>query len=170
MKMHIKLQKVPQRNTFGHFWQYEVPGTLYSSYGANSKCAGKLWPRRVERWVKIWNPTLWGRNGGFWCGRVAQNLESQPIDLRWKSKILCNFHKKVSVRSRVCCTALIWSTLESSDPGSSNGGSNFIFRRFGANLITFKVFGLPRIMNPIWIHDPGQLEHFKSNEVGSKAS
>ena len=138
---------MPQRNVFEHFCLSDVPGTLYSSYGANSKCAGKPWPWRIQWWVKLHFPTLWGRHGGFWCRRVAQNLESQPIDLRWKLKIWCNFHKKASIRPRVCRTALIRSALESFDPGASNGGSNFISRHFGVDMVAFHVAGLPRISN-----------------------
>ena len=69
------------------------------SYDINSKCAGKLWPWRIQWWVKLYFPTLWGRHGGFWSRRMPQNLESQPIDFKWKSKIWCDFHKKVVIRS-----------------------------------------------------------------------
>ena len=48
------------------------------SYGANSKCAGKLWLWRIEWCIKPANPTLWGRRGGFWSRWMAQNIESCP--------------------------------------------------------------------------------------------
>ena len=56
-----------------------------------------------------------------------------------------DFHKTVVIRSSVCRTILIRRALENPDPGASNGGSNFIFRRFGADLVTFKVAGVTRI-------------------------
>ena len=40
---------------------------------------------------------------------------------------------------------LIRRALENPDPGASNGGSNFIFRHFGADMAAFEVAGCPRI-------------------------
>ena len=58
-----------------------------------------------------------------------------------------DFHKIVVIRSSVCRTILIRRALESSDPGASNGVSNFIFRRFGADMAAFEVDGWPRVSN-----------------------
>ena len=41
----------------------------------------------------------------------------------------------------MCRKVLIRSALESSDPRASNGGSNFTFRHFGADMATFEVAG-----------------------------
>ena len=49
------------------------------SYDINSTYAGKPWPWRIRRWVKLYFPTLWGRHGGFWSRCMAQNLRSQQI-------------------------------------------------------------------------------------------
>ena len=57
------------------------------------------------------------------------------------------FHKIVVMRSSVCRTKLIRRALESSDPGASNGGSDFVFRRFEADMVAFEVAGSPRISN-----------------------
>ena len=57
------------------------------------------------------------------------------------------FTKKIVIRSSVCRTILIRRALESPDPGASNGGSNFIFRHFGADMASFEVAGWPRISN-----------------------
>ena len=55
--------------------------------------------------------------------------------------ILLRFQKKGSTRSQVCRTAMILYTVESTDPGASNGGSN-VEIRFSRNLFTqfWKVF------------------------------
>ena len=50
-----------------------------------------------------------------------------------------DFHKIVVTRSSVCRTILVRRALESADPGASNGVSNFIFRHFGADLVTFEM-------------------------------
>ncbi len=115
------------------------------SYGANSTCVEKPWPWRVEWWVKLYFWTLWGRYGHFWSRRSHQNLRSQQFDLRSKNSIWPNFQKKVLTDSRVCRTILIRRALESPDPGASNGGSNFNFQHFGADMGTFEVAGVPRI-------------------------
>ena len=38
------------------------------TYGAESECDGKYWTRRIERWVKLRNPTTWRRPYEFWSG------------------------------------------------------------------------------------------------------
>ena len=58
-----------------------------------------------------------------------------------------NFHKTVVIRASVCRTILIRRALESPDSGESNGGSNFIFRHFYADLVAFEVTGWRRISN-----------------------
>ena len=58
------------------------------------------------------------------------------------------FHKIVVVRSSVCRTILIRRALEALDPGASNGGSNFIFQHFGADMEAFEVAGWLRISDP----------------------
>ena len=45
-------------------------------------------------------------------------------------------------------TELIRTVLKTFEPSTSNDGSNFISRHFGANLSSFKVVRLPRIWNP----------------------
>ena len=49
------------------------------SYDINSTCAGKPWPWRIQRCVKLYFPTLWGRHGGFWSRCMAQNLGPLPF-------------------------------------------------------------------------------------------
>ena len=44
-------------------------------FGADSKCAGKLWVLRVERWVKLWNRKLWSRPSEFWIGEFEMSLQ-----------------------------------------------------------------------------------------------
>ena len=58
-----------------------------------------------------------------------------------------DFHKIDAILSSVCRVILIRRALESSDPGASDGGSNFIFRHFGADMAAFEVAGNPRILN-----------------------
>ena len=58
---------------------------------------------------------------------------------------MLRFQKKVAIASCVCRTILIRRALESPDPGASNGGSNFIFGPFGADLVTFEVAGSPKL-------------------------
>ena len=70
---------------------------------------------------------------------MDQNLESRGIDLKMKCQSGPDFQKKIVLRTRVCRTALIWSALESTDPDASNGGSNFEFRHFGAELVPFEL-------------------------------
>ena len=53
--------------------------------------------------------------------------------------VLLRFQNIVVIRSSVRRTILIRRALESSDPGASDGGSNFIFGHFEADLGTFKV-------------------------------
>ena len=55
-----------------------------------------------------------------------------------------DFDKIVVIHSSVCRTILI---LESPDPSASEGGSNFIFRHFGACMAAFEVAGWLRISN-----------------------
>ena len=45
--------------------------------------------------------------------------------------------------SQLSHTALIWSALENTDLGASNGGSNVRIRPFGVDLITFEMTRLP---------------------------
>ena len=71
---------------------------------------------------------------------------------------------------------LIRSALESPDPGASNGGSNFIFGHFGADLVTFEVAGSPKL----WISADrlrsevseilGDSGDFKSAQIGPRVS
>jgi len=42
-----------------------VRRVLYVLYGADSKCAGKGWPRRLQRLVKLYFPTIWSQHGHF---------------------------------------------------------------------------------------------------------
>ena len=58
-----------------------------------------------------------------------------------------DFHKILVIRSSVCRTRLIRRALESPDPCASNGGSNFIFRHFGADMAAFKVAGWSIVSN-----------------------
>ena len=53
----------------------------------------------------------------------------------------CSVHKMAVTRSSVCRTKLIRSALESSDLCASDGGSNFSFRHFGADMAAFEVAG-----------------------------
>ena len=50
-----------------------------------------------------------------------------------------NLHKIVVIHSSVSRTTLIRRALESSDPGTSNGGLNFSFRHFGVDMAAFEV-------------------------------
>ena len=92
------------------------------------------------------------------------------------SFLSCFPQKKVAINSRVCCTLLIRCALESPDPGASNGGSNFIFRHFGADLVTFEMDNCSRFwtlskcridenVQNIWMPS-----HFKSGKVSPKVS
>ena len=58
-----------------------------------------------------------------------------------------DFHKIVVIRSSVCRTILIRQALERPDLSASNGGSNFIFRHFGADMAAFEVAGWLRVSN-----------------------
>ena len=49
------------------------------TYDINSTCVGKAWPWRIQWWVKLHFPTLWGRHGGFWSRWTAQNLQLRSI-------------------------------------------------------------------------------------------
>ena len=44
-------------------------------YGTDTERTGKYWPWRIERWVKLRNPTTWNRSSEFWSGQVATKLE-----------------------------------------------------------------------------------------------
>ena len=129
------------------FSQKSCHMALGVSHDINSTCAGKPWPWRIEWWVKLWNPTLWGRHGGFWSPKIAKNLKSWPIELTWKSQICSGFHKTVAIASCVCRRILIRRALESPDPGASNGGSNVVIRHSGADMVALEVAGWPRISN-----------------------
>ena len=72
---------------------------------------------------------------------MDQNLESREIESRMKCQSGPGFQKKNFLRTR---TGLIRSALENFDPGASNGASNFIFRRFEADLIAFEVAMSPQ--------------------------
>ena len=57
--------------------------------------AGKLWPLRVEWWVKLYIWTIWGRSGHFWSRWSAWKFGSQPIELRLKTHFDSVFKKKL---------------------------------------------------------------------------
>ena len=108
---------------------------------------------------------------------MDQNLQSRGIDLRMKCQSGPDFQKTIVLRTRVCRTALIRSALESFDLGASNGVSNFIFRRFEANLIACRVAMNPqnlesreiRFINFVF-EILGVHCHFTCNVIGPKAS
>ena len=91
-------------------------------------------------------------------GNVASTRQDQCFAAQFESRnetsdiskctevtVLLRFQKKVAIASCVCRTMLIRRALESPDPGASNGGSNFVFGPFGADLVHYKVAGSPRI-------------------------
>ena len=81
--------------------------------------------------------------------------------MKWP--FLFKAHKKVVWRSQVCRTALIRSTLESTDPGASTGGSNLQTRHSGQNIESCSN-GLAKI------RDSGPPSDFKRRRVGLKVS
>ena len=56
------------------------------SYDIDSKCAGKLWPWRIEWCVQLVNPTVWSRHGGFWSKRVAPESGNSKVKISTNSK------------------------------------------------------------------------------------
>ena len=75
-----------------------------------------------------------------------------------------DFHKIDVIRSSVCRTILMRRAPESSDPGASNGGSNFIFRQFGADMAVLKSLDGPesQISANREIRDSGPSSDFKT--------
>ena len=73
-------------------------------------------------------------------------------------------------------TALIWSALESSDPGASNGASIVEIWPNAADLVGFEIMSLTR--NWVWNHQKSWQKHisfcqlcqFKRDEINSKKS
>ena len=80
----------------------------------------------------------------------------------------------------MCCTVLIRNALGKVGRGASNDWSNYIFRRSGANMDTFKVAGFHQILdilniNVFWLHvenvqNLGKRGHFKNVNVGPRTS
>ena len=114
------------------------------SYDINSTCAGKPRPGRVEWWVKLYFRTIWGRHGGFWSRWSATESPISAIQFDIENFILTQFSKKIVIASRTRRKILFRRALESPDPGASNGGSNFIFGPFGADMEAFEVAGVPQ--------------------------
>ena len=77
--------------------------------------------------------------------RILTQTAGQSVLRQFVDTVCGYFQKKCTVRSRVCRTALNQSALESTNPGASNGGSNFEIKAFGADLVDFEVTRLPQI-------------------------
>ena len=92
------------------------------------------------------------------------------------NKIALSGAETLSSRTKTQVLVSFWSALETPDPGAPNGGSNFIFRPFGADLVTFDLTELPNKWKFLWFFCQliwllmFQLDNFKSDEIGSKRS
>ena len=75
----------------------------------------------------------------LWLRGKCSNSPGKSVLLRLVDTFCSHFQKKCFVRSQVCRMVLIRSALESTDPGASNGGSNFEFQPLGVNLVSFEV-------------------------------
>ena len=51
-------------------------------YGAESKYAGKHWSWRIQRWVRLRNPTAWSRSSHVW------NLYGAAAKMKWNFDLL----------------------------------------------------------------------------------
>ncbi len=90
-----------------------------------------------------------------------------------KNSVFCyDFHKIVVKRSQLCRTALIRSSLGSSDLCASDGVPNFSFRRFGADEMVFKIGQNleSRISDEIRDSTGRSSKDFKSRHVSPKGS
>ena len=54
-----------------------------------------------------------------------------------------HFRKTLITGTQTCRTALIWSALESTDPGAFNGGPSVRIWPFESDLVTFEITRLP---------------------------
>ena len=113
-------------------------------HDTNSTCAAKPWPWRVQRWVKLSNPTLLGRYKVIWSRHAAAECWSSAIQFEMKMSIWIKFQKKVVTRIFICRATLIRRALQTFGSGASNSGSNFQIRHFWADMESFEVAMLPQ--------------------------